>query len=1057
MPAAVYLFMALEAARQLSDNRDSDADSLRLSNVELEQHLPLSVFLEVHTAVEAQLIARQLDEKNSFAFEIFFQNTADDNSWAKHCLGNFETESSVEPSIHTFPEQLHDQTLMDQVQALEPNAGVGLSCLKLSLEGSSGEFKCNLDDFETYPIDPSILNSILRLPPLLLSSQKVSAEHHLSSVASLTVPLRPQRSNNGHFTSRVKPSRFYYVSSDIEIHQSQKVMSIKGLRYRAAKVIHQTPALNSLFFKPIVLPDVTAQSATPPMSISRFAELLTHKWPMCDIKIEDVPERYTASVLKAFGAVNGEGRSYFRSIKCFSIPQGIVSTRVQLVDGSDVASKHHMIIIHDVPPAVQLSEQLHSEGFLCLPSAHMQALKCKKNLFLEHVCNITGLGSHPWALLRKAKDTGPVCAGRRAVVFTSQQELPCLNAFEGSESVSLEPAAVIHFCEQNDFAKFDAIVIDCPENSVITTWMGSELMPWVQYLLKSADSILWVSPNRYKTPFADVAGSLLRTLQSEQPSLKVSWLVMDGMENKDPGRFGSQVDRAYLRMIGGEDELVRISRDSEEGILRYLPDDGLSADTGLSLPREVRSPLGEADYSLDFAAPGEPVILSSKTSSIQSLSGDTIDVLVEASVVDIVDLHISNHKTKVEVSRPHSGLFFAGKVLDSQNPDLPPERRVIGWHPDHAHRKKLSVRCDDLHQYRSSVQPSQAASRYAAIAVACCIVHGTARARQGETFLLEVQEPLLNAIKQLCERVGASVLNQCCGLKADFVVTFRNFEGILVNDRPIHLARYMKSVHGRATVQRVWQGLDDLRLQVDEYEIAEYKEAFTNAKQPCSTVLLHRNAANIVDHVPIYKKPAHLFMDHANYIVIGGLGGLGRFICSWMIENGAKHITAISRSGADTLEVRDAMSAMNSSGSSIKCIKADACDRKAISEILSTLRSERPVKGVINLAMVLGDAPMATMTAEEWDRGLRVKIDSSWILHEETLQDHLDFFILFSSIASVLGNRSQGNYNVANAFLNALAEYRQSLDLPGISVALGAMSKSANASDDLAIHRDRSF
>ena len=53
----------------------------------------------------------------------------------------------------------------------------------------------------------------------------------------------------------------------------------------------------------------------------------------------------------------------------------------------------------------------------------------------------------------------------------------------------------------------------------------------------------------------------------------------------------------------------------------------------------------------------------------------------------------------------------------------------------------------------------------------------------------------------------------------------------------------------------------------------------------------------------------------------------------------------------------------------------------------------------------------------------------------------LDFFIMFSSIASVLGNRNQGNYDVANAALNALAKYRQSLDLPGISVALGALSK----------------
>lgn len=129
---------------------------------------------------------------------------------------------------------------------------------------------------------------------------------------------------------------------------------------------------------------------------------------------------------------------------------------------------------------------------------------------------------------------------------------------------------------------------------------------------------------------------------------------------------------------------------------------------------------------------------------------------------------------------------------------------------------------------------------------------------------------------------------------------------------------------------------------------------------------------------------------------------------------------------------------------SIRVIKADACDREAISTNLAKTREERSIKGIINPAMVLGDAPMESMTGEAWDRALRVKIDSSWILHEETRQDPLDFFSLFSSIAGVLGNRDQGNYNVANTFLNALAEYRQSLNLPRISIALGAMSMYIN-------------
>lgn len=113
---------------------------------------------------------------------------------------------------------------------------------------------------------------------------------------------------------------------------------------------------------------------------------------------------------------------------------------------------------------------------------------------------------------------------------------------------------------------------------------------------------------------------------------------------------------------------------------------------------------------------------------------------------------------------------------------------------------------------------------------------------------------------------------------------------------------------------------------------------------------------------------------------------------------------------------------------SIRVIKADPCDRKAIFTNLGKTREEGSIKGIINLAMVLGDAPMGSMTGEAWDRALRVKIDSSWILHEETRQDPLDFFIVFSSIAGILGNRDQGNYNVANTFLNALAEYRQWCD-----------------------------
>ena len=1041
MPPTAYLLLALEAARQLSGTRSSSSDSFGLSKVTLERQLPLSVFSDAETAVEAQLIARETDAPNTFAFEIFFETVAEGELWVRHCSGNLETQTVVEPSVFSFSNLSQDQALKNQVLILEPRIGENLSNLKLSPEGSIGEFESKIHDFGNLAADPLVVNSILRLAPMSVMSQRHLAEWRLSSLALLTVSDRPYQSSSEQFTTRVKPSGSGCLESDSEVCQSGKLISLQGIRYRATKLLRRKRPLDSLFFKPVLLPDITRLSSIESMSISRCAQLVSHKWPLCDIKVDSATKPFIMSILRAFGAGNHGARSFFRSIKCSSVPPDFVSDRVQLLDDSDMSTKYHMVFSKNKHPVIQLNDQLHPGGLLCVPKADMQDLRSSQSASLQVICDIVGLGQHPWVLLRQSMTLSPAFANRSLVVFAERYSLLSHNGFERSEFVPLESGSIARFCEQDSFKKFDAIIIDCPEKPVITTWTGTELMPWFHILLKYAQSILWVTRNGHKSPFSNVAGSLLRTLQAEQPSLRISWLVTTESAAKNRGMFETQVEQAYIRMIEGEHELVRTAADSGEEVLRYLPDDCLSAYTGVGLPHEVQSSLGEADYSLEVAAPGEPVILSYKAASTQPASCDTIEVLLEASIVDTLDLHTFDGEPNDAVSGPRAGLFFAGRVHSSQDPGLPPESRVVGWHPDHTHRNKVSSRSNDVCWYPISMTSSQAASRYAAMAVASCIIEGVARARCGETFVLDIQAPLVKAMGEVCKRVGASVLSRSSRSRADFVVTFHRSEGILVNDRPIDLTDYLCSEFGRVTVQRNWQEMAELAIEVDEYDIADYKKAFTNAEQPYSTVLRHRNASNISQHVPIYKKAASIFTSDARYVVVGGLGGLGRFICSWMIENGARRVSVVSRSGADTQESRDAISALKSSGASIQCIKADACDRKAISEIFCGLRNECPIGGVINLAMVLGDAPMSTMTPDEWDRVLHVKIQSSWILHEETLQDQLDFFILFSSIASVLGNRNQGNYNVANAALNALAEYRQSLGLPGISVALGAMSK----------------
>lgn len=101
-----------------------------------------------------------------------------------------------------------------------------------------------------------------------------------------------------------------------------------------------------------------------------------------------------------------------------------------------------------------------------------------------------------------------------------------------------------------------------------------------------------------------------------------------------------------------------------------------------------------------------------------------------------------------------------------------------------------------------------------------------------------------------------------------------------------------------------------------------------------------------------------LFAEDGIYIVVGGLGGLGRYFCSWMVAHGARKQVAISRSGLASEEAQETFRAINeTTGNSMQVIQADACDRKAIVHALAHIRQTGLIKGVVNLAMVLGMPP----------------------------------------------------------------------------------------------------
>ncbi|MBV7331276.1 SDR family NAD(P)-dependent oxidoreductase [Chloroflexi bacterium TSY] len=192
--------------------------------------------------------------------------------------------------------------------------------------------------------------------------------------------------------------------------------------------------------------------------------------------------------------------------------------------------------------------------------------------------------------------------------------------------------------------------------------------------------------------------------------------------------------------------------------------------------------------------------------------------------------------------------------------------------------------------------------------------------------------------------------------------------------------------------------------------------------------------------------------DDASYLITGGLGALGLQIAQSLLIGGARHLVLCGRSGATGKE--EALEALQKQGAQLLVIQADVTDSDDVTRIMKTIEDQAPpLRGIIHAAGVLDDGVLRQQTVERFERVLKPKVQGAWNLHLHTLDMQLDFFVCFSSVASLLGNPGQGNYATANAFLDALAHHRRTLGLPGQSINWGPWAESGMAADDETLNR----
>lgn len=259
----------------------------------------------------------------------------------------------------------------------------------------------------------------------------------------------------------------------------------------------------------------------------------------------------------------------------------------------------------------------------------------------------------------------------------------------------------------------------------------------------------------------------------------------------------------------------------------------------------------------------------------------------------------------------------------------------------------------------------------------------------------------------------------------------------------------------------------------DVYHVSHIQEAMM-AIQSRQHVVVHVKESDLVKvqllpfsrgHLPpaneiqatLSKATQLLFSEKASYMLVGGLGGIGREVALWMVQNGAKSLIFVNRSGLSKYQSQATVRNLVEQGIQVTARACDISDETEVQRMLHDLSyCAPPIRGLIQAAMVLKDVHIENMELDEYRDVMGPKYYGTWNLHRHLPTD-LDFFLMLSSISGVIGNATQAAYAAGCTFMDAFAAYRRSLGLPAVSLDLGTITDVGHLAEnkDLATKMER--